>query len=129
MQLFNIYIKSKNNIKSDKLIANNIMSCEVQRIIDLQKDGVDIIVKTGKIITKPEMESSYNTKLHLYHHGDQSVGINGEQFQVDVPFDVNSASWDELEYFRNTMSKLYAEYCEFHLHVEYSYEMMFDEQF
>lgn len=66
--------------------------------------------------------------LTIYDAGDWSVGIPSEHFEIDVPFyfpDVNKIdAYDKelLREFKESMLKLYQDYCEGRLSAWYDFE-------
>lgn len=68
-------------------------------------------------------------KLYLFHNGDSSVGIEGEEFVVDYPLEVSSVEdmdtdeKEELDIFRERMCNLYSEYTDFRMMGNYCFEL------
>lgn len=60
-------------------------------------------------------------KLIVTDHGDPSVGIFPETWQVDAPHDCTEEEGREL--FRDLILQAYAEFCEGRLTAEYEYEI------
>jgi len=126
MQYFTIYQKSPNNVKADKVLHADVTSEFVKKFMSNNVNSYNAVVKTTKVVSEVDR---YNHKLQLWNNGDRSVGIQGDNFEVDVPFDVDDCSWDMLEDFREAMRTIYQEYTDSKMFADYKYETKFrDEQ-
>jgi len=54
--------------------------------------------------------------LTISHHGDRSVGISPEYWEVTAPFYAEDVTGKDMEDFKNDMLKAYQEFCEFRLY-------------
>mgnify|MGYP003614004552 CR=1 FL=1 len=66
-------------------------------------------------------------KLYITDKGDPSVGIWGQQWVVEVPFETDDFDAEDLqlnlEEFRKDMLKAYSEYSEGHICAQYDFEL------
>ncbi len=62
-------------------------------------------------------------KLEIHDSGDHSVGIFSQTWYVDVPFDVSKEDDETLDFFKNEIAKIYAEFCEGRLTLGYIKEL------
>ena len=71
-------------------------------------------------------------KLIIKDSGDYSVGIMSAYWEVEVPFNKDELSGDELEMnlegFRKDMIKAYEDYCEGRCSASYDFEIEADEE-
>lgn len=61
-------------------------------------------------------------KLTVTFIGDYSVGISDHSFEVECPFEKDDVDSVGLEFFRNSIAKLYKEFGDSKIYVEYDFE-------
>ncbi len=62
-------------------------------------------------------------KLYIYHNGDSSVGILGEELEIATPFEKDELEADDLEYFKKSMLDVYKDFSDFKLTAMYDFEL------
>lgn len=123
MQYFTIYQKSPNNVKADKPLHTDVTAEFVMKFMKNNVNSYNAVVKQSKVVPEP---NPHEQKLFLWNNGDSSVGLQGDHFEVDVPFNVDDCEWDMLEEFRETMCHTYQDYTDNKLFASYTYEMKND---
>ena len=118
MQYFTIYEKSPNKVKADKPIHIDQTAEFVKRFMLNNVNSYNVIVKSSRVFKETEPQ-----KLILWNNGDSSVGIQGDHFELDVPFDVDECEWTDIEDFREAMREVYQDYTDNKLFADYTYEL------
>lgn len=61
-------------------------------------------------------------KLIVTAHGDESVGIWSDDFEIECPFEKEDVESESLEFFRDKIKELYKEFCDMGIRVEYDFD-------
>jgi len=62
-------------------------------------------------------------KLYVIEKGDLSVGIFDQIYELDVPFNREDLTQQEIEEFRESVEKLYQEYTSQKVYSEFDFEI------
>lgn len=62
-----------------------------------------------------------NVKLHIFDSGDLSVGIFGQEWTVECPFDIEYPE-EEMEDFKSAIINVYKEYCNGRIRAIFDFE-------
>lgn len=63
-------------------------------------------------------------KLYIDIAGDPSVGIWDQQFSVEAPFEKDDVEKEDLEDFRDAITKLYTEFSGEKVYCSYDFELI-----
>jgi len=62
-------------------------------------------------------------RLFIFDSGDPSVGIQSSQYIIECPFYKSDMEQEDLDWFKNEVSKVYKEFCEGRMTLEYESEI------